>query len=126
MHIQTVFAKFCKWACASILQIQWLTAVDMWIFFADIICAVRLLSRENLLAFCEAVQLLSPVGSYIKPTPGLTVGYGDEVIFADGTFLFMHASYVRIHIWLCMYIYIYIRTWTCVHICIYVYIYKYI
>ena len=53
----------------------------------DIICAVRLLSRENLLAFCEAVQLLSPVGSYIKPTPGMTVGYGDEVVFADGTFI---------------------------------------
>lgn len=53
----------------------------------DIICAVRLLSRENLLAFCEAVQLLSPVGSYIRPTPGMTVGYGDEVVFADGTFI---------------------------------------
>ena len=53
----------------------------------DIICAARLLSRENLLAFCEAVQLLSPVGSYIKPTPGMTVGYGDEVVFADGTFI---------------------------------------
>lgn len=52
----------------------------------DIICAVRLLSRENLLAF-EAVQMLSPVGSYIKPTPGMTVGYGDEVVFADGTFI---------------------------------------
>ena len=53
----------------------------------DIICAVRLLSRENLLAFCEAVQMLSPVGSYIKPTPGMTVGYGDEVVFADSTFI---------------------------------------
>jgi len=27
------------------------------------------------------------VGSFIKPIPGSTSGYGDEVIFADGTFI---------------------------------------
>ena len=56
-------------------------------FRTDIISAVRLESRENLLAFCKAVQRNSPVGSYIVPTPGATVGYGDEVVFADGTFI---------------------------------------
>ena len=40
-----------------------------------------------MLAFCEAVQRCSPVGSHIRPTPGMTPGYGDEVIFADGTFV---------------------------------------
>ncbi|EKX32658.1 hypothetical protein GUITHDRAFT_82119 [Guillardia theta CCMP2712] len=53
----------------------------------DIICALKLLNRENLLAFCRAVQRNSPVGSYIVPEPGTTVGYGDEVVFADGTFI---------------------------------------
>lgn len=35
----------------------------------------------------QAIQARSPVGSYITPIPGATAGYGDEVIFADGTFI---------------------------------------
>ena len=53
----------------------------------DIIQAVQLGSRQKLIAFCESVQKKSPVGSYIRPVPGLSPGYGDEVIFADGTFI---------------------------------------
>ena len=53
----------------------------------DIIQAVRLGSRERVLAFCRAVQHCSPVGAHILPTPGRTPGYGDEVVFADGTFV---------------------------------------
>lgn len=41
--------------------------------------AVELGSREKLLAFCEAVQLLCPIGSYIKPTAGATAGYESQV-----------------------------------------------
>jgi cystathionine beta-lyase family protein involved in aluminum resistance len=33
------------------------------------------------------VQRNSPVGAHIRPIPGMTTGYGDEVIFADGTFI---------------------------------------
>ncbi len=40
-----------------------------------------------MIAFCEAVQRKSPVGGYIKPWPGMSPGYGTEVIFADGTFI---------------------------------------
>ncbi len=53
----------------------------------DIIQAVRLGERKKLIQFCEVTQSLSPVGSYVKPIPGSTAGYGDEVIFADGTFV---------------------------------------
>ena len=53
----------------------------------DIIQAVTLGSRERVVAFCEAVQRNSPVGAHIQPVPGTTPGYGDEVIFADGTFI---------------------------------------
>ncbi|KAJ0103076.1 hypothetical protein Patl1_04555 [Pistacia atlantica] len=49
--------------------------------------AVQLGSREHLLAFCEAVQRSSPVGSFTKPIAGTTPGYASEVIFADGTFI---------------------------------------
>jgi len=56
-------------------------------FRTDIIQAVQLGTRGNLIAFCGCVQRHSPVGAYISPTPGRTPGYGDEVIFADGTFM---------------------------------------
>ena len=53
----------------------------------DIIQAVQLGSRKKLVSFCEAVQKRSPVGAHIRPIPGQSPGYGDEVIFADGTFV---------------------------------------
>lgn len=51
------------------------------------ITAVRVGNEENMLSFCRAVQERSPVGAYVRPVPGITPGYGDEVIFADGTFI---------------------------------------
>ncbi|KAJ0046386.1 hypothetical protein Pint_04445 [Pistacia integerrima] len=56
-------------------------------FVGTAILAVQLGSREHLLAFCEAVQRSSPVGSFTKPIAGTTPGYASEVIFADGTFI---------------------------------------
>ncbi|KAK8464233.1 hypothetical protein PHAVU_011G154500 [Phaseolus vulgaris] len=53
----------------------------------EAIKAVQLGNRQRLLAFCEAVQRSSPVGSYTKPIAGTTAGYASEVIFADGTFI---------------------------------------
>ena len=53
----------------------------------DIIQAVTLGEREKVLAFCEAVQRCSPVGANVRPVAGRTPGYGDEVVFADGTFI---------------------------------------
>lgn len=53
----------------------------------SMITAVELGSREAMVAFCKGIQLACPVGSYITPEPGVTAGYGDEVIFADGTFI---------------------------------------
>ncbi|KAJ7981693.1 Cys/Met metabolism, pyridoxal phosphate-dependent enzyme [Quillaja saponaria] len=53
----------------------------------DTVQAVQLGSRKCLLAFCEAVQRSSPVGSFTKPIAGTTPGYASEVIFADGTFI---------------------------------------
>ncbi|CAI0439067.1 unnamed protein product [Linum tenue] len=53
----------------------------------DTVQAVQLGNRERLLAFCEAVQRSSPVGSFTKPVAGSTPGYASEVIFADGTFI---------------------------------------
>jgi cystathionine gamma-lyase len=53
----------------------------------DVIQAVALGSPRRLVRFCEEVQKLSPVSSYARPVPGITAGYSDETIFADGTFV---------------------------------------
>jgi len=53
----------------------------------DIVQAVQLGGRIPLVNFCEALQRLSPVGAYIRPTPGTSPGYGGDVIFADGSFV---------------------------------------
>lgn len=53
----------------------------------SMITAVELGARERMEAFCRGIQRRCPVGSYIRPVPGVTAGYGDEVIFADGTFV---------------------------------------
>lgn len=53
----------------------------------DVVQAVQLRTRERLLAFCEAVQRSSPVGSFTRPIAGMSPGYASEVIFADGTFI---------------------------------------
>mmetsp|Transcript_13219 Transcript_13219/g.19734 ORF Transcript_13219/g.19734 Transcript_13219/m.19734 type:complete len:482 (-) Transcript_13219:31-1476(-) len=52
----------------------------------DIIQSIALGSREKVLKFCQVVQRLSPINAHYRPEPGLTSGYGDEVIFADGCF----------------------------------------
>lgn len=51
------------------------------------ITAIRLGDPAKMQAFCRGIQALCPVGSYVLPEPGVTAGYGDEVIFADGTFV---------------------------------------
>jgi cystathionine beta-lyase family protein involved in aluminum resistance len=49
--------------------------------------AVRLGTPDRVLQFCRVVQRYGPVGSYIEPTQGVTPGYGDPVVFAQGTFV---------------------------------------
>lgn len=56
---------------------------DVWSF----ITAIEMKNPDAMVAFCNAVQLCCPVGSYVQPVPGVTPGYGDEVIFADVTFI---------------------------------------
>jgi cystathionine beta-lyase family protein involved in aluminum resistance len=53
----------------------------------DIVQSIKLGSRDRVLRFCEVVQRLSPVSADCRPIPGASAGYGDEVIFADGTFV---------------------------------------
>lgn len=51
------------------------------------ITAIEMGSEDAMVSFCKTVQAQCPVGSYVQPVPGVTAGYGNEVIFADGTFI---------------------------------------
>ncbi|MHB8126843.1 MAG: methionine gamma-lyase family protein [Desulfitobacteriaceae bacterium] len=53
----------------------------------DLIQAVKLGSREKLIAFCQGLQKGSPIDAYVLPIPGEMPGYQDEVIMAGGTFI---------------------------------------
>ena len=53
----------------------------------DIICAIKLKNRESLIRFCQIVQELSPVDSYLTLEPWDMPGYNHQVIMAAGTFV---------------------------------------
>ncbi len=52
----------------------------------DIIQTVDLNSEENLIKFCQGVQMGSPIESYVKPVPDDMPGYPHKEIMAGGTF----------------------------------------
>ncbi|MDR3601231.1 MAG: methionine gamma-lyase family protein [Desulfosporosinus sp.] len=53
----------------------------------DLIQAVKLGSREKMIAFCQGLQKGSPVDSHVLPIPSGMPGYADEIIMAGGTFI---------------------------------------
>ncbi|WP_088189114.1 methionine gamma-lyase family protein [Desulfosporosinus sp. FKA] len=53
----------------------------------DLIQAVKLGSREKMIAFCQGLQKGSPIDAHIKPVPSGMPGYEDEIIMAGGTFI---------------------------------------
>ncbi|UWG95494.1 methionine gamma-lyase family protein [Dehalobacter sp. DCM] len=53
----------------------------------DIIQAVKLNTKEKMLAFCQGLQQGSPIDSHVLPLPSEMPGYTDEVIMAGGTFI---------------------------------------
>ena len=55
--------------------------------FDDIICSVEFSKKEDLLAFCRAIQAASPVDSFVTPEPSDMPGYECEVVMAAGCFV---------------------------------------
>ena len=54
---------------------------------ADIIQAIQMRSPERLVAFCQGIQMASPIDSMALPEPWAMPGYTDQVIMAAGTFV---------------------------------------
>jgi cystathionine beta-lyase family protein involved in aluminum resistance len=53
----------------------------------DVIQAIKLGSPEKVIAFCNAIQAYSPIGSYLSPVPASMPGYESELVMAGGTFI---------------------------------------
>lgn len=53
----------------------------------DIIQAIRLGSKEKMIAFCHGLQKACALDAHVTPVPDLLPGYSDEVIMAGGTFI---------------------------------------
>lgn len=53
----------------------------------DIVCSINLGDPDKMVAFCQAVQSISPVDGFVKPEPWQQAGYSDKVIMAAGCFV---------------------------------------
>lgn len=53
----------------------------------DLIQSVTFKDKDQMIAFCQAIQEHSPINSFVKPYPSEMPGYNDEVIMAAGTFI---------------------------------------
>lgn len=53
---------------------------------ADIVQTIHLGNEEDLVKFCQGIQMGSPIDSDVIPYPGDMGGYEDKVIMAAGTF----------------------------------------
>ena len=53
---------------------------------ADIVQTIAFGEEENLIKFCQGIQMGSPIDSKVIPYPGDMGGYEDKVIMAAGTF----------------------------------------
>lgn len=54
---------------------------------ADIIQAIQMNTPERLVAFCQGIQMASPIDSMALPEPWDMPGYQDQVVMAAGTFV---------------------------------------
>lgn len=53
----------------------------------DIIQAIQFKTKEQLIAFCQAIQSASPIDSHVTPEPWDMPGYEAQVIMAAGAFV---------------------------------------
>ena len=53
----------------------------------DIVCSIKLNDPAKAIAFCQAIQSVSPVDGFVVPEPWEQPGYADKVIMAAGCFV---------------------------------------
>lgn len=73
---------------ASVFETMGMTVYPRWdVNRGDIVQAIELRSKEELISFVEKVQECSPVDSHVTPVFGEMPGYDDKIIMAAGTFV---------------------------------------
>lgn len=55
--------------------------------YNDIICSIKFNNKEQLIKFCQTIQLASPIDSFVTPIPWDMPGYNEQVIMAAGCFV---------------------------------------
>lgn len=53
----------------------------------DLIQSVQFNDEKTMVAFCQGIQLASPINAHVTPYPSSMPGYEDDVIMAAGTFI---------------------------------------
>ena len=53
---------------------------------ADIVQNIIFYNKEDLIKYCQGIQVASPVDSFVTPVPSDMPGYDDKVIMASGAF----------------------------------------
>src|SRR5699024_1791933 len=53
----------------------------------DLIQSVTFSTKEQMIDFCQTIQMYSPVNAHVTPIPSEMPGYEDDVIMAAGTFI---------------------------------------
>lgn len=73
---------------AAILERLGMKTNPSWASYrTDLIQSVEFSDKEQMVAFCQAIQFASPVNSHFTPYPSYMPGYEDDVIMAAGTFI---------------------------------------
>lgn len=73
---------------AALLEKIGLTTNPKWnVPRTDLIQSVQFATKEQMIAFCQAIQYASPINSHVTPYPSYMPGYEDDVIMAAGTFI---------------------------------------
>lgn len=55
--------------------------------FSDIVCSIIFNNEKELCDFCETIQSVSPIDSFVTPIPWEMPGYEEKVIMAAGCFV---------------------------------------
>lgn len=63
------------------------TMPEVGVMPADIINSIKFDTAEQLIKFCQVIQTVSPIDSYVTPEPWEMPGYSHKVIMAAGTFV---------------------------------------
>ncbi|MTT32902.1 hypothetical protein GMB86_12885 [Terrilactibacillus sp. BCM23-1] len=53
----------------------------------DLIQSVTFENEQDMVTFCQGIQMASPINSHVTPYPSPMPGYSDQVIMAAGTFV---------------------------------------